>query len=1169
MTGKFIQVFFKRKRLLSFIFKLYAFCLCSTLFAFTSLSQVSKITFSEDRVMSVDEVFLLLDEQTDYRFIYPADLFAEFPQVNVRKGTFETTDVLRQIMSKGDVTLELTENNTILIKEASKQQRIRVSGKVTDETGEPIVGATVMGKMSQLGTSTDIDGNYSITVADKDEVLVVQSLGYELVEIPVGTQTTINVQLRERVSELEEVSIISTGYQDINPEQSTGSIAKIDAKGYNSRINTTDFLAGLQSKIPGLMIDDDIEFEDNTLFQIRGISTINGNRQPLIVVDGYPTELTLETINPNDIESVTVLKDAAAASIYGVQASNGVIIIERKKGREGDLKVDFTSTLSVKPKTDYTRYRWDDNVSSLMMDYYQEVYASNASLYYFYMNYPGLGYAFNYPEPVVVIAEEAAGVITEEEASSQLATMGSYNNTKDYEKLFLRTAATQTYNLNVSGGSQKALMYLTANYVKTNAEAVTDDNNRLRLSARGNFKFSDRLSMRLNTDIQEARTNAAPIPAISSVFPFEHFKDEDGNPEWIYNGSGVNPYYNQTLIDAGLLDNMYYPLIDMKEVSDKTHEFTNRVTANLQYDLGKSGFSVNVGGVYENTIKNSDHLATEASSEVHQYVNRYTEDGTDGLVFNIPKGSYLKQTQARTNGYTLRAQTNYNKTIGANHSLNMILGGEIRDIITSSGTSSYFGYNSQTLLMQSVDYTYITSGYTPSYANYNTALTYSGLFNQSYVENRYVSAYTNAVYAFQSKYTFTGSIRIDQSNLFGTNPKYRYKPLWSVGTAWNIDKEQFMKAVSWVKMLKLRASIGFNGNVAKNSLPQIIGTDAYNSDYNTMQTVTLSSPANSRLRWEQTLNTNIGLDYRLLKNISGSLEYYVKKSTDVLATNKIDPTKGVSSAVVNQSSLRNSGVELSLNADWPFHKRFNWNTGVVISHNFSKILKVYNSSVNSTSSSLKYTMWSTDYLQGYPIGTIFNYRYAGLDPEDGRVLIYGKNGTRHFDEDDQGKDDVVNRGTIIPANNIGVSNRIDIGNFYCYFMVHFYTGFKTKIPVPSPSGYRPIKGSYHYWREAGDETDPTMLPNRAQLTNYSSYIAVLDKYTVNGSYMTLGDVTASYSFKKLRMVRKMGLSNLEIRAQGSNLYTRGFNRMNYSKAMGSYEKSYITPTYTFSLNLTM
>ncbi|MDD2425470.1 MAG: TonB-dependent receptor plug domain-containing protein, partial [Bacteroidales bacterium] len=892
---------------------------------------------------------------------------------------------------------------------------------------------------------------------------------------------------------------------------------------------------------------------------------------PLIVMDGYPTELSLDMINPNEIESVTVLKDAAAATVYGARSSNGVIIIERKKASIGKPVTNFRATLGFTPKENYERYRWDKDVSTILTEW-EKINSATLNNRAWERSSTLQGSTYNYNPAVMIMAHWRAinGAISTEERDRQLAELATYNNTKDYSRLFLRTATTRTYNLDISGGNEFARYYVTANYAKSDLSQIMKDNNQVRLSGRTTVNFTKRFSLDLTMDFQNSNKNSVPIPGINSIYPYERLVDDDGNPLSVHTGSYANPYYNQAMMAAGTLDNRYYPLREIYEVQDKIRSVNNRVTSNFRYDIGK-GFNLNFGGVYELSRTDTKHLASENSAEVRQYINRYSQDGTDGLFNNIPKGAFLRQQTGNMESFTLRAQLNYDKKINEDHSLNLILGGEVRDVIEKSGSAAYFGYNDQTLFHLPVDYKSLET-FSATYGRSNPSVSYRNLFSQGFVENRFVSAYSNIVYSFKNKYSLTGSIRIDQSNLFGTDPKYKYKPLWSMGAAWNINREDFMQDIDWLKSLKLRTAYGFNGNVAKNALPQVIASDGLNYLYplETTPMLTLLSYANSGLRWEQTRNFNVGVDYRIFRNISGNIDYYIKKSMDVLATNQIDASKGGTSALINQASILNKGFETGLQADWISRKDFNWNTGLVFSYNTSKVLQVYNTNINpNTSNSRTYITGSySNYLEGYAVGAMFTFRYAGLD-ETGAPLIYDKdNNPKKFFTNDQGRDELLYSGSSIPVYNAGLSNRVDIGNFYVYCMLNYYGGFNVRVPVPllNPNIVRPLEGAGNYWTTPGDEANPDVLPYPNILTTSgSTYLAYTDKYTVNGAYLTVGDLTASYSLRDSHLLKNTGISNLEIRVQASNLYTIGFNKYNLSKATKSYEKSYLTPTYTMGL----
>jgi len=1155
------------------IMRLTTVLLIASLLQVSASTSAQRITMNQ-RNVSLETILKEIRTKTAYSFVYDVEAVNKVQNVSVSVTGAEIDDVLKKALSGLDLGYKIDGKIVSIMKkkEASWLEKllasIEVQGKVVDQNGVPIPGVTVIVKGTTIGTRSDKYGVFTITVPDSKSVLVFSFLGFKTQEIPVKERNKIDVTLEESIAKLDEVALISNGYQKIKPEQSTGSISTIREKEYNSRINTTDFLAGLQNKIPGLLINNDVKFEGNSLFQIRGISTINGSKTPLIVIDGYPTELSLASIDPNDIESVTVLKDAAAATIYGVRASNGVIVIERKKARTGKVNVNFRGTAGFTPKENYERYRWDENGSKIYLDFYRADNSNIDASLWDNMNNPNTGWQYPYPAPGAILAQQAANVITPAQANQQFAELGAYNNTKDYSSLFLRTAFTQTQNLDVSGGNENALYYITANYSDMDASRIKNGNDRFRLSGRTTINFSKRFSMDLNTDLQIAKSNSVPIPDINNIYIFERFQNENGDPLPLFNGSYVNSYYNKAIIARGLYDNMYYPLVDVNEVSDKSKTTSNHVTASFRYNLGK-GFNLNFGGVYESSHTDTRHLANENSSEVHQLVNRYTKNASSGFTYGLPQGGYLRQGNASTEGYTVRTLLNYDKQISENHSLNVILGGELRAIVSKSNYADYFGYNDQTLFNQLVNYKQLSDDTTqPQYAGRNPVLDYKTIFDQNFNENRYVSAYSNVVYAYKRKYSLTGSIRVDQSNLFGLNAQYRYKPLWSLGAGWSIDKENFMQNLKWVNSLKLRIAEGFNGNVAPNALPQVIATrDQNNFGSAITPSLLLKSYANSRLRWEQTRNFNAGLDYTIFKNITGSVDYYVKKSTDVLANNQIDATKGGTSALTNQASIRNTGLEFSLHADWIARRDFNWNTGLVLARNTSKVLKVYNTNITSTAVSNAYvTGANANYLEGYAIGSLFSYRYAGVS-NTGFPMIYDKDGNaKRLLDNDQGKDELDYVGSSIPTFNLGLSNRVDIGHFYIYAMINYYGGFKVRLPIPNAAALRPLEGAGEYWKVAGDENNPNIL-RAASSSGYDYAIQASDKFTVNGAYFTLGDLTGSYSFRNSRLVKKVGISNLEIKLQASNLYTVALNKQNYSLATGSYEKSYLTPTYTIGLDI--
>lgn len=1175
-----------------------------------SLLQVNAASFAQklnlvQSPVTIEKVLREIKKQTNYNVLVESTHFNTSAKINANFVDTPLEKVMETLLSGSETTFVI-ENKSIVIKHKPKSiferiveniLAIDVTGKVVDSfTNKPLAGASVFVKNTSKGATTGEDGSFTLSNVDENATIVVRYTGYKTFEIKAAKNLG-TISLSVDIGELKEIGVtVNTGYQKIKPEQSTGSIAQISTKEYESRVSS-NFLDGLVNRLPGLMINNTVNFTSTSpdgtqssrpLFNIRGISTMSANQSPLIVVDGYPTELTLEMIDPNEIKSVTILKDAAAATVYGVRASNGVIIIERKQAEPGAAQFNFRTTLSLTPEENYSRYRWDPQASAINANYLRErqslIVTPNSWGQLFAPN-TTTGGNVRRSIPFYILAQQAAGIISSAQAESSFAALANYDNLEDYSRLFLRTAATQTHTLNVSGGTPDALYYITANYTGNRNNQILNNNNRLLLTGRTTLKLAKRLKLELTTEYQEQRSNRAPVPDISLIAPFERFEDVNGNPAAIISQSFA-PVYNNVLLSQGLLDQNYYPLVDANLISDKTRTMNYKTIANFNYTLGK-GFNLLFGGVYENSSSESRHLARQGSSEVNAWVNNYTVTPTAAqptLIFkrNIPDGDFLRQRNSNSTSYTARTQLNYDKRIG-NHSINGIIGAEMRNVLNKGNLASYFAYNDQSLLQQPIDLASIFSGSSAvrgTLVTSNTLGSFSNFFNQTYSDDRFLSAFSNIVYSFKDTYSLSGSIRIDQSNLFGTDPKYKYKPLWSLGAAWNIHKEDFMKNINWLHNLKLRSAYGFNGNVAKLSLPQVIAQSQLNqSNTPTLNSLILSSNANSSLRWEQTENFNLGLDFNIFKNISGSVDYYTKKTTDIMGNSTVDPTlgasdplSGASRALINYATIRNNGLEFSLKADWISNRNFNWNTGLVLAKNGSKVLDVYRTG--------QYNPQVLDvlgYVSGYPVGAMFSYNTVGLNNE-GHPIIVDQNGNQFVVNTSSSTNPLViamsNKdsglvqysGTAIPSINAGLSNRIDVGNFYFFAMVNYYGGFKVRVPRPTPAENRPLVGSNNFWRAPGDELN-TDIPNLVDLNSFAPGIAYRynDNYVVHGDYLTLGDVTVSYRFNNLNFIKKAGFKNFELKAQASNLYTVGFNRYNFSMGAGNYAKSYVTPTYTLGL----
>lgn len=446
----------------------------------------------------------------------------------------------------------------------------------------------------------------------------------------------------------------------------------------------------------------------------------------------------------------------------------------------------------------------------------------------------------------------------------------------------------------------------------------------------------------------------------------------------------------------------------------------------------------------------------------------------------------------------------------------------------------------------------------------------------SYSDNRYVSFYGNASYTFNSRLTATGSVRIDQSNLFGTDPKYQYKPLWSAGAHYVILQNE-----SWVDRLVGRITYGINGNVAKNSGPYMISENDSDGNYYTGESQSdITTPPNPTLRWEKTKVFNVAVDFNLFKGrLNGSLEFYNKATSDLLGWRATDPTFGWSRLMLNYGSMRNRGVEITLNSHNIQTKDFNWTSTLTFSYNKNMLTSIENSGTSAYS-----YYGSLQNREGYPMSSIFAIRYAGLS-EDGLPQAYKADGTIVKGSSALEKEDLVYMGTTNPPYAASLSNRLTYKGFDLDFMFVFYGGHKLRdVAAGYQFTYYPVlnytgavdRDRLNFWRQPGDEKDPNMAPRFLYKVNGGSDASALwqyaDKHIQKGDYIKLRDLSIGYTFPK-EWMRKCYVENLRVSLQIQNLWywaanDKGLDPEVWSGTSRSPSRgSHVPATYTLGVSL--
>jgi len=1193
--------------------KLTTLVLIATMLHVSAASIAQKLTLKKNNA-TLTEVFKEIRRQTGYSVLWQTDKLKTDKKINADFNNASLTEVLNQclpgntfdfVIADQTIAIVSKANQTMLDKLKNYFDAVDLRGKITDKDGNPLPGASVRVKGSNKVTNTDANGLFALSSVNPDAILYISYIGYDTRELSVKSiQTMGTIILQETSTSLGEVAVISTGYQTLKKSQLTGAYSSINRDTYQQSVPANgNIVDNLEGRLSGLMLNINqsrSNFDDpgNTSpFMIRGVSTFQAIKKPLIVLNGYPTEVDIESINPYDIESVTILKDAASAAIYGVRASNGVVVINTKKGTNGKPKIQFTTAFTLRPKPNYNKLNLAKGRDYIDFEIAQSKYDIENNFYSKdYIDMVNGTYT-----PVFSITDDLYnGIITQEEADRKYNEIAAYDNTEDYKSLFLQNQLYQTYDINVSGGNPNSTYLFGVNHQDNQGLAKFSGYNKTNVNYRGTFNFSKRFSLDVQSTYSNSNTKSVPIPEYTSFKPYQRFTDASGNPISSYFAPFIQDYYgigekegtisaerNEENIALGLYDLMYYPYQELSESSTKTNSNLYRTQANLKVNL-LSGLNLEMGGVFEKQLMKLTDFASENAYQTRVMLNYFAkpDPSTGNPIFGIPQGGVNKTTENEITAYTLRAQLTYNKLISGKHDLSFLGGVEQRRNINSSHLNTVFGYNKNTLTIKPTDLTLLSNyNYYPEYDYLIVSglsgfvfdqTQYSQFFNETYNDDRFLSYYANGAYTYNDKYSVTGSLRIDQSNLFGNDHKFRYTPLWSAGFAWNMRNEDFMKDLTWIDELKVRIAAGYNGNIKKGSGPfNLLQSSINNYVPNPVIGYTILAPRNNQLRWEKTFNFNTGLDFGLFNGrLIASADYYIKRGSDIFSAIESDPTLGVSNLLTNNASIENRGVDLSLSSLNVKSGSFSWRSQLTGSFNSSKVLKVrntYKGFYNFTRAG------GAENIEGHPMNSVLTLDYAGLN-EFGQPLV----------RDDQGNLVVLSfspqvdiplsalkfAGVNDPKYSLGFNNQFSLGSFNLSALLMYYGGNVALIQPPSIGDQRPGNGIQNIWKQPGDE-NMTNIPGFGGAYGTPEYINTragyqyAQQFVRKMDYVALRNVTLTYNLNN-KFAQKLGLSNTKVIFQVQNPVKYVFSGNDIDPETLDYISGKrglpVVPSYTFSLS---
>jgi TonB-dependent starch-binding outer membrane protein SusC len=1017
---------------------------------------------------SLEKVFKEIEKQSGYSFWYKTDVIKTAGKVSLDLKNASLEEALKKCLEDQELNYFILDQ-VIIIRQKEEEVvytppppvKINLKGKVTSPDGKPLSGVSILIKATKNGTTTDGNGEFSLSVSE-DDALIFSYVGYESKEIPVDArQLFLSVSLSESKAVLTDVVIVGYGKQ--NRAALTSSVSTVKSEDLNKGA-ITDVGQLLQGKVPGLNITASGDPNKTAAVILRGASTLNSSQGPFYVVDGIPG-VDISALAPDDIASVDVLKDAAATAIYGNRAANGVIMVTTKRGKKGQLQVAYNGYVGL------------EKVSSKldMMD-----------------------------------ATQLRAILAKNDLA--FAPADDKNANTDWQSAIQRgSAVSHNHNLSMNGGTEHSSYYASINYVNKEGILLKSDLERVvaRLAIE-QYALNDKVKFGITVTNSNSNANDIPYRNVvllqsATYLPVSPIKNEDGT--YFENFTNQN-YYNPVA------------MMNNSEMNTKYNNLVGSFTTQVKLPVGFT-YDLNLSYLNFTTLNG-------------QYYNKYFTSHYNNMYDNPNPGTgFHRQQLFGQNGQATRSSfqdvnkiletyLTWNRKFGF-HSVNAVIGYSWQRTKTGNGfqaTTSNFpvdnvGYNNLALSSP-----YAVSGYQISFVPTNV-----------YQEQLLISDFGRLNYNYKEKYLLQGSIRRDGSSVFGGDHKWGYFP--SVGAAWRISQENFIKALNLFNDLKLRASYGVTGNSSgfnaytAQFISNSLGTFYYNGTW--ISAYGPTQAANPDLRWEKTATTNVGLDFSILQGrISGSLDWYSKKTTGMIYSYSVDPILvPAGSIVANGGSMGNKGVELSVNATVIKKNDFSWISSINLAHNKNVITSLTNplfsggDSVRLASPEGGGQSGSTLQIlkAGRPLGQFFTLQYAGKDANGVSQYVAGDGKTLttapligvdyHYMGDAQ------------PKLLLGWSNSFRYKNFDLNFFLRGVFGNKI-FNATRADLFRPGTAQYsNILADAANESisDPNVY-------KYSS------RFIESGSYLRFDNATLGYYIKNI----SEHIKSLRLYASVNNLF---------------------------------
>ena len=991
---------------------------------------------------------------------------------------------------------------TFLALGSALAQTITVKGEVKDaNTGEGVPFASIQVKGTMTGTATDAEGNYSIDVP-RNAVLVFSSIGYLNQEAAVEGRSVVNIMLAPDTESLEELVVVA--YGTVNKKDFTGSAASLDSKKLEVRpvTNATNALEGITSGVQFTSASG--QPGSSGSIRIRGFGSINADSAPLYVVDGVPFDGSISNINSDDIESITVLKDAASSALYGARAANGVVLITTKKGRSERLtfNVRVNHGFSVRGIPEYERldaYQYVPMEWEIMRNgfltagTYTTTAAANAAASEQLVGQLGNN-PFNVPD---------GQLVTDGALNSSAKLL--YPDDLDWQKAIERLGHRQEYTVSAGGAGQKSDYYFSMGYLNDQGYSIRS--------------YMERFNARMNVNVQPKKWLKAGLNMAGTM--------ANGTSASTGSSTGyINPFYFGRNI--GPIYSIYKHNPDGSFVYDDLGEKV------FEWDL--RGGSASPGRhIVAETLWNEDNykrdilntrayvdfiffeglkLSINAGYDTRNYLNTSFDNPHVGD--GAPAGR-ADNEHYRYDTMNFNQLLTYNKTFGG-HTVDLLVGHE-----SYRNMYHYFRGFRQGLVAEG----------NAELVNFTTTNSLTG-YRDIYTTEGYLA---RANYNFNHRYYLSASFRRDASSRFYKDA--RWGNFWSVGGSWRIDQEPFMAAVPWISAAKLRASYGSVGNDGTSSWYQWQSLYSINRNANTPGFLQSATAGNKDIKWEKNMSFDVALEFGLFRDrITGQVEWFHRVSDNLLFSVPLPTSSGLTSQWQNIGTMYNRGIEVQLGADIIRTKDFTWNVGVNFSHLKNEITKLPTGQDQIISGTKKY-------MVGHSMYDFWMYEWAGVDPETGDSMYYvggydengNYTGKDRTTTNDYTKADKYYVGTSIPKFYGSLSNTFTLGNFSLSALLTFGVGgLKYDTTYGSMMSYSGYGSSLHVdmlkrWQKPGDVTT---VP-RADMQRNSYQNQGSSRWLTDASYLNIRNVSLSYSFPR-RWAEAIDLSGIQLFGSVENLH---------------------------------